>query len=227
MAPATPIQKIQKAAKNQQRARGAWSTPVPRDVKKQQQKPASTKVTKIRPNSFNPFKKAEELLADFYEKSTTSKAQQKLAEPARQNEGFGRMSQLVTGAESSKKSNARHDSLSPVPTAPKPKRTFQRAGSGLSFTSSSSSATTSVRGVHLLLAIIPQAYHDRWFADWQDLCNLSGDNIEAYYSSIETATDSAGLKIYADCENKLMGDMLKKKLRGDKILNKTLICEFI
>lgn len=218
MAPATPFQKIRKAAGNHQRARGAWSSPFP-DLKKQQQKVLPTKVIKIKSKPTKAFWSVEALLADFYGESTTTKAQEKLTEPAPKDEG--------SAAESSKSDKTRHDSLSPPPTAPKPKRTFQRAGSGLSFTSSSSSATTSVRGVHLLLAVIPPIYYDRWFEDWKDLCNLTGDKIQPYYSSIETATDPAGLKIYADCENKVMGDLLKKKLRGHKILNKNLMCEFI
>lgn len=226
MAPATPFQKIKKAAGNHQRARGAWSSAFP-DLKKQQQKTLSTKVIKIKSRPSKAFWSAEALLADFYEQSTTTQAQEKLTEPARKDEGFARVSQLATAAESSKNDTTCRDSLSPLPTAPKPKRTVQRAGSGLSFTSSSSSATTSVRGVHLLLAIILPIYHDRWFEDWKDLCNLTGDQIEPYYSSIETITDPAGLKIYADCENKVMGDMLKNKLRGHKILNKNLIREFI
>ncbi|KAK5999900.1 hypothetical protein QM012_004988 [Aureobasidium pullulans] len=227
MAPATITQKVRKEARKHQRARGSWASPFPQSEAEKQKRSASIKVTKITSKPYNPFKSNEELLADFYKKSIATKAEVKLTSPSHKARDSGRASHIVTAAESFKKTKARRDSLSPFSADPKPKPRSQRTGSGTSFESRSSSATTSVRGVHLLLAIIPPVYHDRWLAEWKDLCSLYGDNIEAYYSSIETADGPTGLKIYADCENKLMGNMLKNKLHGDKVLNKKLICEFI
>ncbi|KAG9654661.1 hypothetical protein KCU64_g7066, partial [Aureobasidium melanogenum] len=228
MAPATPFEKIKKAAGNRQRALGGgWSTPFPHNLANQQSKAAPTRVIKSTPKCSTFFMKADDLLAHIEKEREEELAREKLTQPTRKDKGSSKATDLVTTAETSNKSKARHDSLSPLPTDPNKKSEFQRSSSGLSFESSSSSATTSVRGVHLLLAIIPPAHHDRWIEAWEELCNLTGDNIDLYYSSIETATDPAGLKIYADCENKLMGDILKKKLYRDTVLNKKLICEFI
>ncbi|KAG9512891.1 hypothetical protein KCV07_g9175, partial [Aureobasidium melanogenum] len=234
MAPATPFEKMKKAARNRQRALGGgWSTPFPRNLANQQSKVVPTRVIKTTSKCSTFFMKSEDLLAHIQkereEKLAEEKlARQKLTQPVRKDKGSSKATDLVITAESSNKSKARHDSLSPLPAAaPTKKPEFQRSGTGLSFESSSSSATTSVRGTHLLLAITPEAHYDRWIIAWEKLCNLTGDNIDLYYSSIETATDPAGLKIYADCENKLMGDILKKKLCRGTVLNKKLICEFI
>ncbi|KAH0363305.1 hypothetical protein KCU65_g7487, partial [Aureobasidium melanogenum] len=238
MAPAHPFDKIKKAARNSQRALGGgWKDPFPdmanqhsKDVPAltdQKSKVVKTKIIKSTAKCTRFFMSNEELLADIKREREEKLAQEKLAQRACKDKGSDRASDLVTTAESSNKGKARADSLSPLSSAPTKKPALKRSSSGLSFECSSSSATTSVRGVHLLLAIIPEAHYDRWCADFEDLCNLTGNNINAYYSSIETATDLAGLKIYADCENKLMGDMLKKKLQGDIVLNKELICQFI
>lgn len=233
MAPATPFEKMKKAARNRQRALGGgWSTPFPRNLANQQSKGVPTRVIKTSSKSSTFFMKTKDLLADVEKKreeklAEEELAREKLTQPACKDKGSSKATYLVTTAESSNKSKARHDSLSPLSAVPTKKPDFQRSGSGLSFESSSSSATTSVRGTHLLLAIIPEAHYDRWIVAWEELCNLTGDNIDLYYSSIETATDPAGLKIYADCENKLMGDILKKKLYRDTVLNTKLICEFI
>ncbi|KAG9593832.1 hypothetical protein KCU77_g6346, partial [Aureobasidium melanogenum] len=228
MAPANPFEKMKKAARNRQRALGGgWFTPFPRNLANQQSKVVPTRVIKTTSKCSTFFMKNEGLLAHIEKEREEKLAREKLTQPARKDEGSSKATDLVVTAASSNKSKARHDSLSPLPAAPTNKSGFQRSSSGLSFESSSSSATTSVRGIHLLLAIIPEAHYDRWIVAWEELCNLTGDNIDLYYSSIETATDPDGLKIYADCENKLMGDILKKKLYRDTVVNKKLICEFI
>jgi hypothetical protein len=122
-------------------------------------------------------------------------------------------------------STSRKDSLSPVPTAPKGRQALLREDSGINLNSSSSA--TSVKGVHLHLATISPARISSWIADWMEFCRLSKDHIEAYYSTIETTTSDAGLIVYADCDNKLMANLLKSKLAGDKILGKKLICQII
>jgi hypothetical protein len=122
-------------------------------------------------------------------------------------------------------STSRKDSLSPVPTAPKGRAALLREDSGINLNSSSSA--TSVKGVHLHLATTPPARISSWIADWMAFCRLSKDHIEAYYSTIETTTSDAGLIVYADCDNKLMANLLKSKLAGDKILGTKLICRII
>jgi hypothetical protein len=122
-------------------------------------------------------------------------------------------------------STSRKDSLSPVPTAPKGRVALLREDSGINLNSSSSA--TSAKGVHLHLATVPPARISSWIADWVEFCRLSQDHIEAYYSTIETTTSDAGLIVYADCDNKLMANLLKSKLTGDKILGKNLICRII
>lgn len=227
MAPATTFDKIKKAARNSQRALGGgWKGPVPTPAN-QQSKVPKTRVIKSTAKFFRFFMKSDELLADIKREREEKLAQEKLAQRACRDKASDRASDLVITTESSNKGKARADSLSPLPAAPAKKPGLKRSSSGLSFECSSSSATTSVRGVHLLLAIIPQTHYDRWCTAFEDLCNLAGNNINAYYSSIEAATDPAGLRIYADCENKLMGDILKKKLRGDTVLNQQPICQFI
>lgn len=227
MAPATTFDKIKKAARNSQRALGGgWKGPVPTPAN-QQSKVAKTRVIKSTAKCSRFFMKSDELLADIKREREEKLAQEKLAQRACRDKASDRASDFVTTAESSNKGKARADSLSPLPAAPAKKPGLKRSSSGLSFECSSSSATTSVRGTHLLLAIIPEAHYDRWIVAWEKLCNLTGENIDLYYSSIETATDPAGLKIYADCENKLMGDILKRKLYRDTVLDKKLICEFI
>ncbi|KAG9608665.1 hypothetical protein KCU77_g14396, partial [Aureobasidium melanogenum] len=191
MAPATPFEKIKKAAGNRQRALGGgWSTPFPRNLAHQQSKVASARVIKSISESSTFFMKADDLLAHVEKQREEKLAEEKLAreksaQSVRKGKGCSKATDLVTTAESSNKSKARHDSLSPLPAAPAKKSGFQRSSSGLSFESSSSSATTGVRGAHLLLAIIPQAHYDRWIVAWEELCNLTGDNIDLYYSSIE------------------------------------------
>lgn len=227
MAPATSLEKIKKAARNSQRALGGgWKGAVP-TLANQQSKVVKTKIIKSTAKCSRFFMSNEQLLADIQKEREEKLAQEKLAQRVCKDKDADRVSDLVTITELSNKGKARADSLSPFPAAPTKKPALKRSSSGLSFECSSSSATTSVRGVHLLLAVIPQAHYDRWCTAFEDLCNLTGNNINAYYSSIEAATDPTGLKIYADCENKIMGDILKKKLRGDTVLNTKLICEFI
>ncbi|KAI5240495.1 hypothetical protein E4T42_08367 [Aureobasidium subglaciale] len=131
------------------------------------------------------------------------------------------------------KRESRCDSYSPtLATTSKVRPPHSRTISNTSSASagslkSSSCSVTSVKGVHLLLAIIPEDQHAAWLEDWDTLCVLSGDNFPAYYSSIETGFDSAGIQLYADCENKLMADMLRNKLFGEEVLGHELICKII
>ncbi|THY04096.1 hypothetical protein D6D01_10141 [Aureobasidium pullulans] len=92
---------------------------------------------------------------------------------------------------------------------------------------SSSSSPTSINGVHLLLAVIPIDHYALWIEDWENLLALSKDHISAYYSSIQRQFDSAGWQIYADCENKTLADLLKKKVIDEEVSGKKLICRYI
>ncbi|KAI5199783.1 hypothetical protein E4T39_06052 [Aureobasidium subglaciale] len=131
------------------------------------------------------------------------------------------------------KHETRCDSQSPLLATttmvrPPHKRTISNTSSASAGSMKSSScSSTSVKGVHLLLAIISEDQHTAWLEDWDTMCVLSSDNFPAYYSSIETGFNSAGIQIYADCENKLMADMLRNKLFGEEVLGQELICKII
>ncbi|CAD0011617.1 hypothetical protein D6C86_03012 [Aureobasidium pullulans] len=92
---------------------------------------------------------------------------------------------------------------------------------------SSSSSLTSINGVHLLLAVIPIDHYALWIEDWENFLTLSKDHISAYYSSIQRQFDSAGWQVYADCENKTLADLLKKKVIDEEVFGKKLICRYI
>ncbi|KAG2165719.1 hypothetical protein VTO58DRAFT_102111 [Aureobasidium pullulans] len=92
---------------------------------------------------------------------------------------------------------------------------------------SSSSSLTSINGVHLLLAVIPIDHYALWIEDWENFLTLSKDHISAYYSSIQRQFDSAGWQVYADCENKTLADLLKKKVIDEEVFSKKLICRYI
>jgi hypothetical protein len=175
-------------------------------------KPAAVKPATARPATARPV--ASKPVAT---KSTTIKPTTFKSNPVK--------STTVKSLATKSASTSRKDSLSPVPTVPKGRAALLREDSGINLNSSSSA--TSAKGVHLHLATMPPAKLNSWIADWMEFCRLSKDYIEAYYSTIETTTTDAGLIIYADCENKLMANLLKSKLAGDMILDKTLICQII
>jgi hypothetical protein len=209
------VRKIQKAS-----GRGGWDTPFPRDVVQQQRKSAESRVRVIK-KSTQPstcFMKSQDLLDD-----AEKKHQEKSVLPGSKVATSGTVQKQVAVVKPASK--PRRDSVSPRPAAPKPKRALVRVDSGISLKSSSS--VTSVRGVHLHLATISPGQIGSWTASWMQFCRLSEDHIDAYYSTIETTTVAAGLRVYADCDNKLMANLLKGKLAGEQVLGRNLICEVI
>jgi hypothetical protein len=182
---------------------------------------ASTKSTTIKPATVKPaaVKPAAVKLA------TTKPATVKLAtarlattKPAMVKSATVKLAATKPARES------REDSLSPLPTAPRVEA-LMREDSGISLKSSSSA--TSAKGVHLHLATVPAATLGSWTAGWIEYCRRSAEHIDAYYSTIETTVSSTDLIVYADCDNKLMANLLRGKLAGDKVLGKMLICQII
>ena len=219
MAKNKALEKVLKDAKKRQKAFGrAWAEPFPRDILKQQQKSADSKVVKIRAQPTKYFMKSEELL-DAVRKEAELK-------PALPGSSIKTSSTAPKPAATVKPaSKSRKDSLSPLPSAPKPKRTLVRQDSGISLKSSSS--VTSVKGVHLHLATVSPEQLGSWTSDWEKLTLSSKDHLDAYFSTIETTTVPAGLRVYADCDNKLMANLLKGKLAGEEVLGRKLICNII
>lgn len=167
----------------------------------------------------NTFTKAQDLL-DSVEKEIQAKP----VPPASTNKPADAVRKPIAAVKPA--SEPRKDSLSPRSTCPETKRKVVRKESGIIL--NSSAAVTSAKGVHLHLATIPPANMGSWTAGWEKLCRLSEDHIDAYFSTIETISTSTGFIVfYADCENKLMADLLKGKLAGEEVLGKKLICKII
>lgn len=210
------IEKLLKDCRKRQAKSGLrWTTAFPRAVLKEQE----SKVVKAYVKPTNTFKEAQDLL-DTVEKEIQAKS----APPANTSKAPDAVRKPVVAVQPVSK--PRKDSLSPRSTSPEVKRKLVKKDSGIIL--NSSGAVTSVKGVHLHLATIPPANVGSWTAGWEELCRLSEDHIDAYFSTIETTSTSTGLIVfYADCENKLMANLLKGKLAGEKVLGKKLICEII
>jgi hypothetical protein len=93
--------------------------------------------------------------------------------------------------------------------------------------SSSSPLSSSSRGVCLLLAVVSAKEISTWEAKFGHLCHVIGGNITDYYSSIQYSGDSARIKVFADCETRVIASVLKRRLRGQEVNNKQLICKII
>jgi len=211
------IEKLLKDCRKTQKASGRrWKTAFPRDVLKQQE----AKVVKAYVPPTNTFKNAQDLL-DTVEKDIQAKS---ATQPIRKLEDPVAVRKPVAAAKPVSK--PRKDSLSPRSTPAQARSKLVRKDSGIIL--NSSGAVTSVKGVHLHLATTPLSNIGSWTAGWEELCRISEDHIDAYFSTIETATTSTGsIVFYADCENKLMADLLKGKLAGETVLGKKLICKII
>lgn len=207
------IEKLLKDCRKTQKDSGRrWTTAFPRAVLKQQE----LKVVKAYVKPTNTFTKAQDLL-DAVEKEIQAKS----VPSTSTSETLATVRKTVAAVKPTSK--PRKDSLSPRSEV---KRKLVRKDSGIIL--NSSGAVTSVKGVHLHLATIPLTNIGSWTAGWEELCRFSEDHIDAYFSTIETTTTSTGLIVfYADCENKLMADLLKGKLAGKKVLDKKLICQII
>jgi hypothetical protein len=214
------IEKLLKDVRKTQAASGRrWATAFPRDVLRQQQKSAESRVVKAYAQPTNSFKNAQDLLD-----AVEMEIQAKSAKSASKSDVSSTVRKPIATVKPASK--PRGGSPSPVPAAPKARKGLVRVDSGIILNSSSS--VTSVKGVHLHLATIPSDKIGSWTASWEELCRLSDNHIDVYFSTIETTTTSAGLIVfYADCENKLMANLLKGKLAGEKVLGKKLICEII
>lgn len=210
------IEKLLKDCRKTQKASGRrWATAFPRAVLKEQE----LKVVKAYVKPTETLTKAQDLL-DTVEKEIQAKSAPSIST----TKAPDAVCKPVVAVRPAVK--PRRDSLSPRSTSPEVKWKPVKKDSGIIL--NSSGAVTSVKGVHLHLATIPPANIGSWTARWEELCRLSEDHIDAYFSTIETATTSTGLIVfYADCENKLMADLLKGKLAGKKILGKDLICQII
>jgi hypothetical protein len=236
------IKKFQKGCKKAQNASGrGWTTSFPHDRLKQD-KSADSKVVKVKSQPTKFYMTADELIAAAEKEAEAKSASSKLVATAKSTtikpatvkpttvklattKSATVKSATVKSVATKPVRESREDSLSPLSIAPRAIQALVREDSGISLKSSSSA--TSAKGVHLHLATIPPATLGSWTAGWIEYCRRSAEHIDAYYSTIETTASSTGLIVYADCDNKLMANLLKGKLVGDRVLGRELICQVI